>query len=154
MKKGYNNEPRSSSSCAACKLLKRRCSLSCIFAPYFRANELRKFANVHKVFGASNVSKILNEVPEEHREETVNSLLFEAEARLQDPVYGCLGAIALLQTQMFQLEHDLSVARARLAQYKAASSLCADNYNQFSQSDGGGYCATNDFGLVPDLFPL
>lgn len=117
-----SHEPRSSSSCAACKLLKRRCSPNCIFAPYFCSDEPTKFANVHKVFGASNVSKILAEVPEEQREDTVNSLAFEAEARLRDPVYGCIGAIALLQKKMVELQHDLTIARARLALYAATSS--------------------------------
>lgn len=67
------------------------------------------------------MSKILNEVPEEHREDTVNSLSYEAEARLRDPVYGCIGAVVLLQRRMFQLQHDLALARARLAHYKASS---------------------------------
>ncbi|XVE99803.1 hypothetical protein REPUB_Repub03eG0232600 [Reevesia pubescens] len=116
------HEPRSSSSCAACKLLKRKCSSNCIFAPYFRSDESKKFAKVHKVFGASNVSKILIEVPEEQREDTVNSLAYEAEARLSDPVYGCIGAIALLQRKMIELQHDLALARARLARYAATSS--------------------------------
>ncbi|KAK3042891.1 hypothetical protein RJ639_001164 [Escallonia herrerae] len=110
-------EPRSSSSCAACKFLKRRCTQNCLFAPYFRSEEPKKFAKVHKVFGASNVTKILNEVPEEQRQDTVNSLVYEAEARLSDPVYGCIGAIASLQGKMVQLQHDLAIARARLARY-------------------------------------
>lgn len=49
----------SSSPCAACKLLRRRCGHDCVFSPYFPADEPHKFANVHKVFGASNVSKML-----------------------------------------------------------------------------------------------
>lgn len=117
-----SHEPRSSSSCAACKFLKRRCIPNCIFAPYFRSDEPKKFAKVHKVFGASNVSKILTEVPEQQREDTVNSLAYEAEARLRDPVYGCIGAIALLQRKMVELQLDLAVARARLARYAANSS--------------------------------
>ncbi|KAM7271243.1 hypothetical protein ACFE04_030457 [Oxalis oulophora] len=121
-----SHEPRSSSSCAACKFLKRRCIPNCIFAPYFRSDEPKKFAKVHKVFGASNVSKILTEVPEEQREDTVNSLAYEAEARLRDPVYGCIGAIALLQRKMVELQHDLAIARARLARYyeNSTSSNC------------------------------
>lgn len=47
------------SPCAACKLLRRRCGEDCVFAPYFPADEPHKFANVHKVFGASNVNKML-----------------------------------------------------------------------------------------------
>ncbi|XP_057788779.1 LOB domain-containing protein 21-like [Salvia miltiorrhiza] len=112
-----NQEARSSSSCAACKFLKRRCTANCQFAPYFRSDEPRRFVKVHKVFGASNVSKILNEVAEEQREEAVNSLVFEAEVRLQDPVYGCIGAIASLQHKMVELQHDLILARTRLACY-------------------------------------
>ncbi|GAA0166472.1 hypothetical protein LIER_40195 [Lithospermum erythrorhizon] len=114
MKKN-NQEPRSTSSCAACKFLKRRCTPKCQFAPYFRSDEQKKFAKVHKVFGASNVSKILNEVPEEQREDTVNSLVYEAEVRLRDPVYGCIGAIASLQSKMVQLQNDLLLARESLA---------------------------------------
>ena len=47
------------SPCAACKLLRRRCAQDCVFAPYFPADEPQKFANVHRVFGASNVNKTL-----------------------------------------------------------------------------------------------
>jgi hypothetical protein len=45
--------------CAACKLLRRRCAQECPFSPYFSPLEPHKFAAVHKVFGASNVSKML-----------------------------------------------------------------------------------------------
>lgn len=47
------------SPCAACKLLRRRCAKDCVFAPHFPADDPQKFASVHKVFGASNVSKML-----------------------------------------------------------------------------------------------
>lgn len=46
--------------CAACKLLRRRCAEECPFSPYFPPHEPQKFAAVHKVFGASNVSKLLS----------------------------------------------------------------------------------------------
>ncbi|KAJ4720103.1 putative LOB domain-containing protein [Melia azedarach] len=140
-----SHEPRASSSCAACKFLKRKCIPNCIFAPYFRSDEPKKFAKVHKVFGASNVSKILTEVPEEQREDTVNSLAYEAEARLRDPVYGCIGAIALLQRKMYELQQDLAVARARLARYTAANTCTIQNdhrvamlpaFNDFVAGDG------------------
>lgn len=47
------------SPCASCKLLRRRCAKDCVFAPYFPSDDPHKFAIVHKVFGASNVSKML-----------------------------------------------------------------------------------------------
>ncbi|KAI3953033.1 hypothetical protein MKW92_030799 [Papaver armeniacum] len=117
MKKGQDCPARPAPSCAACKYLKRKCTPNCVFAPYFKSDELHKFVKVHKVFGASNVSKILGEVPAEQREDTANSLVYEAEARLRDPVYGCIGALALLQNQMIQLKQDLAISRAHLACY-------------------------------------
>ncbi|XP_058182795.1 LOB domain-containing protein 21-like [Rhododendron vialii] len=136
------HEPtRSTSSCAACKFLKRRCSPTCLFAPYFRSDEPEKFAKVHKVFGASNVAKILVDVPENQRDDAVNSLVYEAEARLRDPVYGCIGAIALLQRKAVELQQDLAVARTRLARCAAVagggmtSSLSTSSLSVLSDED-------------------
>ncbi|XP_020575344.1 LOB domain-containing protein 15-like isoform X2 [Phalaenopsis equestris] len=92
--------------CAACKLLRRRCVLECPFFPYFSPSEPQKFAATHKVYGASNVSKMLM-VPEAQRADTARSLVYEANLRLQDPVYGCMGAIIVLQKQVNELETEL-----------------------------------------------
>ncbi|XP_008787332.1 LOB domain-containing protein 4 [Phoenix dactylifera] len=102
------------SPCAACKLLRRRCAQDCIFAPYFPADEPQKFANVHKVFGASNVSKLLQELPAHHRSDAVSSLVYEANARVRDPVYGCVGAISSLQRQIEALQTQLAIAQAEM----------------------------------------
>lgn len=53
------------------------------------------------MFGVANVTKMLHELPPPHREDCVNSLAYEADARVQDPVYGCVGAISVLQQQVF-----------------------------------------------------
>ncbi|KAJ8751950.1 hypothetical protein K2173_000696 [Erythroxylum novogranatense] len=102
------------SPCAACKLLRRRCALDCIFAPYFPADESHKFASVHKVFGASNVNKLLQELPEHQRSDAVSSMVYEANARVRDPVYGCVGAISSLQQQINSLQTELAVAQAEV----------------------------------------
>ncbi|TKY47201.1 LOB domain-containing protein 12 [Spatholobus suberectus] len=102
------------SPCASCKLLRRRCSNECIFAPYFPSDDPRKFAIVHKVFGASNVSKMLQELPVHQRADAVGSLVYEANARMRDPVYGCVGAISYLQSQVSQLQMQLAVAQAEI----------------------------------------
>lgn len=44
---------------------------------------------------------MLHDLPPPHREDCVNSLAYEADARVQDPVYGCVGAISILQQQVF-----------------------------------------------------
>ncbi|GMH15419.1 hypothetical protein Nepgr_017260 [Nepenthes gracilis] len=103
-----------SSPCAACKLLRRRCAKDCIFAPYFPSSDPHKFAIVHKIFGASNVGKMLQELPEQQREDAVNSLVYEASARMKDPVYGCVGAISFLQDQVSHLQMQLAVAQAEI----------------------------------------
>lgn len=107
--------------CAACKLLRRRCAQECPFFPYFSPHEPQKFASVHKVFGASNVSKMLMEVPESQRADAANSLVYEANVRLRDPVYGCMGAISALQQQVQALEAELAAVRAEILKYKYRS---------------------------------
>ncbi|KAK8620814.1 hypothetical protein V6N13_067275 [Hibiscus sabdariffa] len=104
--------------CAACKLLRRRCAEECPFSPYFSPHEPHKFASVHKVFGASNVSKMLMEVPESQRADAASSLVYEANVRLRDPVYGCMGAIAALQQQVHSLQAEINTVRTEIIRYK------------------------------------
>lgn len=57
--RGEGSRSRSRAPCAACKQLRRRCSDDCIFIPYFPSTEPEKFAAVHRIFGESNASKLL-----------------------------------------------------------------------------------------------
>ncbi|KAK4355023.1 hypothetical protein RND71_027217 [Anisodus tanguticus] len=117
------------SPCAACKLLRRRCSQDCVFAPYFPGDEPQKFASVHKVFGASNVNKMLQELPEYQRGDAVSSMVYEANARMKDPIYGCVGTISSLHHQINFLQTQLAITQAELVQMKM---------QQFSSMSGGG----------------
>ncbi|RLM98082.1 LOB domain-containing protein 1 [Panicum miliaceum] len=142
------------SPCAACKILRRRCVDRCVLAPYFPSTEPHKFATAHRVFGASNIIKLLlvspsishsltltplkslvlteseaiidahrmtdeQELPEEHRADAVSSMVYEASARIRDPVYGCAGAICQLQKQVNDLKAQLARAHAELAGARA-----------------------------------
>lgn len=49
--------------CAACRYLRRRCAGDCILSPYFPASNPQRFACVHKIFGASNVARMLQVSP-------------------------------------------------------------------------------------------
>lgn len=87
--------------CGACKFLRRKCMSECIFAPHFGSDQgAARFAAVHKVFGASNVSKLLLHIPAYRRHEAAVTMTFEAQARLSDPVYGCVSTILALQQQV------------------------------------------------------
>lgn len=114
-----------STPCAACKLLRRRCAQECPFSPYFSPHEPQKFACVHKIFGASNVSKMLMEVPESQRADAASSLVYEANARIRDPVYGCMGAISALQQQAQALQAELNAVRQEITRYRQHESAAA-----------------------------
>ncbi|KAJ7975109.1 LOB domain-containing protein [Quillaja saponaria] len=102
------------SPCAACKILRRRCAEKCVLAPYFPPTDPLKFTIAHRVFGASNIIKFLQELPESQRADAVSSMVYEANARIRDPVYGCAGAICQLQKQVSELQAQLAKAQAEL----------------------------------------
>lgn len=61
--------------------------------------------------------------------------MYEANARVKDPVYGCVASIAFLQSQVSQLQSELAMAlaetitlRAQLSQ--ALSTLASPNNTQ------------------------
>ncbi|PNX92924.1 LOB domain-containing protein [Trifolium pratense] len=96
--------------CGACKFLRRKCVKGCIFAPYFDSDQgTVHFAAVHKVFGASNASKLLMRIPVHKRLDAVVTLCYEALARARDPVYGCVAHIFALQQQRVRNSPDFEV---------------------------------------------
>ncbi|KAL9659446.1 hypothetical protein QQ045_024252 [Rhodiola kirilowii] len=122
--------------CAACKLLRRRCSKDeCTFAPYFPADDPVKFATVHK------------DLPEQHRGDAVSSLVYEANARVRDPVYGCVGAISALQQQIHVLQAQLALAQAEVLHLR--SSQPAKTLNSSASLAAKGFTDGCAHELVP-----
>ncbi|RAL37385.1 hypothetical protein DM860_000079 [Cuscuta australis] len=78
-------------ACASCKHQRKKCTEKCVLAAYFPAEKSREFQAVHKVFGVSNVTKMVRSVREEDRQRAVESLVWEAVCRQSDPVLGSLG---------------------------------------------------------------
>lgn len=60
------------------------------------------------------ISRIFQELPEYQRADAVSSMVYEAQARIRDPVYGCTGAICQLQKQVSELQAQLAKAQAEL----------------------------------------
>lgn len=56
----------------------------------------------------------MQEIPVHQRADAVSSLVYEANARVRDPVYGCVGAISYLQSQVSQLQMQLAVAQTEI----------------------------------------
>ncbi|XP_010517768.1 PREDICTED: LOB domain-containing protein 16-like [Camelina sativa] len=133
---GSGTTAGSGSPCGACKFLRRKCASDCIFAPYFSSEQgAARFAAIHKVFGASNVSKLLLNVPIHDRCEAVVTIAYEAQARLHDPVYGCISHIFALQQQVAYLQAQVMQMKAQIAghQMPAAGDLRnnSESTNQF-----------------------
>ncbi|XP_060197357.1 LOB domain-containing protein 1-like [Lycium barbarum] len=126
------------SPCAACKFLRRRCVEHCLLKPYFPPTEPLKFAVVHKIFGASNIIKLLQELPEMQRADAVCSLVYEANARIRDPIYGSAGVISSLHEQMTKLQAEVALAQAEISDlhYQNANlmALMSKEHSSFQDS--------------------
>ncbi|XP_011010203.1 PREDICTED: LOB domain-containing protein 1-like [Populus euphratica] len=107
---------RAHQPCAACRMLRRRCDSNCILAPYFPGDEAEKFFGVHKVFGASNVIRMIQMVEESKKEDAVKAIIYEARSRLRDPVYGSAGTIFHLQRMVEELKMQVESMRAQVVQ--------------------------------------
>ncbi|CAH8251524.1 unnamed protein product [Arabidopsis lyrata] len=142
------------SPCAACKILRRRCAERCVLAPYFPPTDPAKFTIAHRVFGASNIIKFLQELPESQRTDAVNSMVYEAEARIRDPVYGCAGAIYHLQRQVSELQAQLAKSQVEIVnmQFQRSNLLellyKMDQQNQ--EQDNILSFESNDLGFLED----
>lgn len=107
--------------CAACRYLRRRCADDCVLAPFFPASRPHRYACVHRVFGASNVARLLQSLPMAERGNAANTMAMEAYWRVQDPVYGCTGIINRLQEEIRAVQCELARTQAHLAIAVASS---------------------------------
>ncbi|CAL4947215.1 unnamed protein product [Urochloa decumbens] len=162
--------------CGACKFLRRRCVPGCVFAPHFGGGSVREhggagatgaaqFAAVHKVFGASNVAKMLSRVPVALRRDAASTVCYEAQARIADPVYGCVGTILALQHQVALVQAELSIAQTELLNRRLALATVNPAYSAASPTSQmvncGSLTQAVDFidiepamrGLPPPLLP-
>ncbi|MCL7049914.1 hypothetical protein MKW94_017511 [Papaver nudicaule] len=130
-----------STRCAACKSLRRRCAEDCVLAPYFPSTNPQRFSSVHKIFGASNVTKMLQRLPVHQRSEAADCMSLEASWRVQDPVYGCVGVISQLQQQILVVQSELAKTQGEIAFHNAQQ-----HQTQFKQEPVGGIESLIQFG--------
>ncbi|CAL4937653.1 unnamed protein product [Urochloa decumbens] len=141
------------SPCGACKFLRRKCVRGCVFAPYFCHEQgAAHFAAIHKVFGASNVSKLLAHLPLADRAEAAVTISYEAQARLRDPIYGCVAHIFALQQQVMTLQAQLASLKAQAAQGQGVHDDAKGGYmGSAAEQPGYGYpwCSAANGGGAP-----
>ncbi|KAL2321922.1 hypothetical protein Fmac_026301 [Flemingia macrophylla] len=94
-------------ACAACKHQRRKCTSECLLAPYFPADQPNVFLNVHRLFGVSNIVKILKILEPSQKKIAMDSIIIQANYRDKYPVHGCWEEICRLQYQIWLVEEEL-----------------------------------------------
>ncbi|CAJ2665598.1 unnamed protein product [Trifolium pratense] len=100
---------KTNKACAACKYQRRKCSKDCPLAPYFPADKPKMFGNAHRLYGVSNILKILKEIDDDKKDDAMKSIIFESDIRAKFRVDGCFGVIkhyeGLLKESIKELDH-------------------------------------------------
>lgn len=118
-----------SSACAACKYQRRKCGPQCMLAPYFPPERQSDFQNAHKLFGVSNIVKKLRQLSAPDRQKAVNTMVFEANMRAENPSGGCYGIIKYYEEFIRQLERELAYTQCRINDIRA-NNQCNFETNQ------------------------
>lgn len=106
-------------SCAACKYQRKKCTPQCVLAPYFPANQPKKFQNAHRLFGVRNIVKTLEQLDDEDQKaDAMKSIIFESDMREKFPVYGCVECISYLRQQLQITLQELQYVHAQLEIYR------------------------------------
>ncbi|KAJ6347207.1 hypothetical protein OIU76_003825 [Salix suchowensis] len=71
---------------------------------------------------------IIQELPVQQRGDAVSSMVYEANARVRDPVYGCVGAISSLQQQIDVLQTQLALAQAEVVHLRVRQTAAFSNH--------------------------
>ncbi|GMH17597.1 hypothetical protein Nepgr_019438 [Nepenthes gracilis] len=129
-------------ACAACKYQRRKCVPDCILAPYFPPDHPKQFLNAHKLFGVSNITKIICNLSPPERDIAMRTIIYHSDARANDPVGGCYRIICDLQLQIEYYKAELELVLHQLAICKSqesAAAAAAVNYcNNDNEDDSGG----------------
>lgn len=104
-----------SQACAACRYQRRKCNTDCPLAPYFPPEKPEQFLNAHRLFGVSNILKILKQLNPEQKLEAMQSIVYQANMRERYPVHGCQGVIYRLQLAVHEHQQALDAVNAQLA---------------------------------------
>uniref|UniRef100_J3MSU4 LOB domain-containing protein n=2 Tax=Oryza brachyantha TaxID=4533 RepID=J3MSU4_ORYBR len=94
-------------------------------APYFPADQQRRFLNAHRLFGVSNILKTLRHLKPELCDDAMRTLIYQAEMRAHDPVGGCCRVIADLERQLDAETAELNTVLHHLALCRQAAATGA-----------------------------
>ncbi|TVU41472.1 hypothetical protein EJB05_14993 [Eragrostis curvula] len=112
--------PRGSGPCAACRHARSGCGAGCELAPYFPpgGDSTARFEDVRKVFGSKNFTAMLRQVSPEQRADAAASLIYEAQCRRRNPVYGITGTISALEEELRQVYQTIAAVKLLTKHYR------------------------------------
>ncbi|KAK9060517.1 hypothetical protein SSX86_021221 [Deinandra increscens subsp. villosa] len=121
-------------ACAACRYQRRKCAPDCILAPYFPHDRQRQFQNAHKLFGVSNITKIIRNLDRPQKDEAMRTIIYQSDVRSIDPVGGCYRIIRELQRQIEISCAELEFVLQQLAFHRTVSvqNNNSQNHQQFN----------------------
>ncbi|ERM93961.1 hypothetical protein AMTR_s00136p00011480, partial [Amborella trichopoda] len=114
-----NRASNQQQTCAACRFQRRKCTVDCPFAPYFPPESISEFVNIHRLFGAGNVAKLLDRCRRPFdKAACMGTIIFQANERMRDRVLGCYrnvlqlnAQVAEARGQLFNLLHQIAMSR-------------------------------------------
>ncbi|CAD6265529.1 unnamed protein product [Miscanthus lutarioriparius] len=129
---GSGGSGSTNQACAACKYQRRKCNPDCPLAPYFPADQQRRFLNAHRLFGVSNILKTLKKLRPDLCADAMGTLIYQSDMRAKDPVGGCYRLILSLERQVEIETAELSAVLHHLALCRQAATAMPP------QQQGGG----------------
>ncbi|KAF8081434.1 hypothetical protein N665_0887s0021 [Sinapis alba] len=146
-----NNNNTTNQACAACKYQRRKCAPDCLLAPYFPHDRHRQFLNAHKLFGVSNITKIIKDLSPQDKDAAMYTIMFQSDARANDPIEGCYSIIRKLQYQIEYSRNELDMALQQLAVFRNHHHQEPEDLSSFSSSCD---LNNNNNNSIPYSYPL
>ncbi|KAJ1294313.1 hypothetical protein BS78_01G137000 [Paspalum vaginatum] len=135
-----HQSPSSGMECTWCSKKKLSAAPNMLSIPSFFFLSCNKNSRHPACISIQSDSVLLvmsREIPVQHRGDAVSSLVYEANARVRDPVYGCVGAISSLQQQVEALQAQLALAQAEMVRLKMSNDYIVHRLRA-ARGGGGG----------------
>ncbi|CAA0814617.1 LOB domain-containing protein 22 [Striga hermonthica] len=127
-------------ACAACKYRRRKCAPDCILAPYFPHDRQPQFLNAHRLYGVSNIVKIVRQLGPADRDAAMWTIAFESDARAADPAGGLYRVVRDLERRIALARAELEAVLRHLAAYGfREEGFKFDSQGNITPSNNGGF---------------
>ena len=125
-----DHSPTGTQACAACKYQRRKCAPNCPLSPFFPPHRSKDFLNAHKLFGVGNMLKTIKNLSPQQKQVAMETIIFESNARDNDPIMGCCRIIHMLQRQYAYYKAEYELVLRQLAAQMARPTIFQEQSNR------------------------